>query len=185
MSAWSIGATVDLSHCWLCLSAFKLHNDFNSWLGILRVDNSFRRWRRQPDGPPNGLHLRLWVLGNCSWAIWIFHMESLLAVVVFPFLWWKVKRAVRPFSPHMFDSWYFKLLEFTHYTLGDYSSKMAPNGSHLLVFMSLCSLLPQWIRDEGWCELPIDEDGWLLRLGPNEIAASPCSLVLLTLGEAN
>lgn len=128
------------------LSAFKLHNDFNSWFGILRVDDGFRGRRGNQMVHPTvstwGVGCYATVLGGFGFSHGISQ-----AVVVFLFLWWKVKRAVRPFSLHTFDSWYFKLLKFTHYTLGDCSSKMAPNGSHLLVFMSLGSLLPV---NQGW-----------------------------------
>ena len=51
-------------------------------------------------------------------------------------------------------------------------SKIIPNEPHLLVFMSLGSLLPHWIRAEGCSELPIGEDEWLLKLGHNGIEAS-------------
>lgn len=82
-----------ISYCWLYPLAFISHNDFNNWLGILRVDQpGFRGWRRQPDGPLNILQSRLWVMCKCLWKVWIFHIESLLAIMAFLFLWRKVKR---------------------------------------------------------------------------------------------
>lgn len=68
-------------------------------------------------------------------------------------------------------------------------SKTAPNDSHLLGFMPLCSPLPFWIRDfPVWPTGYSRNDGmWLLRLDHNGSALQllPWSLGLLTLGETS